>query len=219
MGTDSALPPEAVGDALMTHQRYQAAIEAYRQASQDSAAVWNKMGIAHQMMFDLAEASRCYQVSLSLNPNNPHVLNNLGTVYESQKRYADAERMYRKSIQLAPGSALAYKNLGTVLLVQHNFKKGWEAYQTALSLDPQIFLDRTGLKVADPGSAQDRGAMNYYMARGCMRAGMNDCAIDHLRRALNEGFTDEKKIQADSEFAALRGLPEFAQLLAAQKQQ
>ncbi len=78
--------------------------------------------------------------------------------------------MYRRSIQLAPASLLAYKNLGTALLVQHNFKKGWEAYQAALSLDPKIFLDRGTPKVADPGSAQDRGAMNFYMARGCVRA-------------------------------------------------
>jgi hypothetical protein len=47
---------------------------------------------------------------------------------------------------------------------------------------------------------------------------MNDCAIDHLRRALNEGFTDEKKIQADGEFAGLRELPAFERLLAAQRQ-
>jgi tetratricopeptide (TPR) repeat protein len=127
--------------------------------------------------------------------------------------------MYRKAIQLEPRSALVYKNLGTALLVQRNFKKGWAAYQTALSLDPQIFLERASPKVSDPGSPQDRGAMNYYMAKGCVRAGMNDCAIDHLRRALNEGFTDEKKIQADGEFAGLRGLPAFEQLLAAQKQQ
>jgi tetratricopeptide (TPR) repeat protein len=218
-GPDATLPPEVVGDALMIHQRYQAAIEAYRQAPQDSAGVWNKLGIAHQMIYDLEEASRCYQVSLKLNPNNPHVLNNLGTVYQSQKRYGDAERMYRRSIQLNPGSAMAYKNLGTALVVQHNFKQGWAAYQTALTLDPKIFQDRTSLKVADPGSAQDRGAMNYYMARGCVSAGMNDCAIEHLRKALNEGFTDEKKIQADSEFAALRGIPAFDQLLAAQKLQ
>jgi len=57
------------------------------------------------------------------------------------------------------------------------------------------------------------------MARGCVRAGMNDCAIDHLRRALNEGFTDEKKIQEDSEFAGLRGDPAFDHLLLEQKQQ
>ena len=210
---------EDVGDAMMVHQRYQAAIEAYRQASQDSPAVWNKMGIAHQMMFNLQEASRCYKSSLALNPSNPHVFNNLGTIYESQKRYGDAERMYRKAIRLAPGSALAYKNLGTALLAQHSFKKGWAAYQTAISLDPKIFLDHTSPRVQDPGSVQDRGAMNYYMARGCVKAGLNDCAIDHLRRALNEGFTDEKKIQADSEFAGLRGMQAFEQLLAEQRLQ
>jgi tetratricopeptide (TPR) repeat protein len=217
MEQGSNLTSEDVGDAMMIHQRYQAAIEAYRQVSQDSPRVWNKMGIAHQMMFNLQEAARCYQVSLTLDPSNSHVFNNLGTVYESQKRYGDAERMYRRAIGLAPGSALVYKNLGTALLIHHNYKKGWEAYEKALSLDPNIFLDRTSPTVQDPGSAQDRGALNYYMARGCVRAGMNDCAINYLRRSLNEGFANEKKIEADSEFAGLRSVPAFQQLLAAQK--
>jgi hypothetical protein len=47
---------------------------------------------------------------------------------------------------------------------------------------------------------------------------MNDCAIDYLRMALNEGFTNPKKIQADGDFAALRGIPAFEQLLASQAQ-
>jgi tetratricopeptide (TPR) repeat protein len=211
--------PEDIGDAMMVHQRYQAAIEAYEHASQQSPDVWNKMGIAHQMMFNLQQASRCYQAALTLNPNNPHVFNNMGTVYESQKRYADAERMYRKAIRLAPGSALSYKNLGTALLAQRNYKKGWAAYEKALSLDPHIFLDHASPRVQDPGSVQDRGAMNYYMARGCLRAGLTDCAIDYLRRALNEGFTNEKKIAADIEFASLHDVPAFQQLMAEQKLQ
>ncbi len=218
-GPGSKATAEDVGDVLMLHQRYQAAIEAYQQAAEDSPAVWNKMGIANQLMFNLQQASRCYQVSLKLAPNNPHVLNNLGTVYDSQKRYGDAARMYRRAILLAPGSALIYRNLGTALLAQGNYQKGWAAYQTALSLDPQIFMDRANPKVEDSGSVQQRGAMNYYMARGCVRAGMNDCAIDYLRRALNEGFTNQKKIVADSEFAGLRGVPAFEQLLAAQGRQ
>jgi hypothetical protein len=57
------------------------------------------------------------------------------------------------------------------------------------------------------------------MAKGCVRAGMNDRAIEYLRMALNEGFTSPKKIVADSEFAALRGIPAFDQLLAAQSPQ
>ncbi|MDR3774340.1 MAG: tetratricopeptide repeat protein [Terracidiphilus sp.] len=218
-GPAGKVTPENVGDALMLHQRYQAAIEAYQQAGEESSAVWNKMGIANQLMFNLQQASRCYQTSLKLDPNNPHVLNNLGTVYDSQNRHGDAARMYRRAIRMAPGSALIYRNLGTSLLAQHNFQKGWAAYQTALSLDPQIFMDRASPKVDNNGSAGQRGAMNYYMARGCVRAGMNDCAIDYLRRALNEGFTCRKKIAADSEFAGLRGDPAFEQLLAAQGQQ
>ena len=59
--------------------------------------------------------------------------------------------------------------------------------------------------------------MNYYMARGCVRAGQNDRAIEYLRMALNEGFTNPKKIVADSEFAGLRGIPAFEQLLQAQR--
>jgi hypothetical protein len=58
--------------------------------------------------------------------------------------------------------------------------------------------------------------MNYYLAKGCVRAGMKDQAIEYLRMALNEGFTTAKKITADSEFASLRGIPAFEQLLAEQ---
>jgi tetratricopeptide (TPR) repeat protein len=211
--------PEEVGDSMMAHQRYQAAIESYRKAPRVSAEVWNKMGIANQLMFNLEEASHCYQVSLKLEPRNAHVLNNLGTIYDSQKQYSNAERMYRKALKLDPKSAMIYKNLGTNLLSQHKYKKGWEVYKTALEIDPHIFQNSTSPRVQNPASVEERGAMNYYMAKGCVRAGMNDCAIEYLRMALNEGFTSPKKIQADVEFAALRGIPAFEQLLAEQKQQ
>lgn len=211
--------PEEVGDSLMTHQRYQAAIESYKKAGRGSADVWNKMGIAYQLMFNLEEASRCYQTSLKLDPRNARVLNNLGTIYDSLKEYSNAERMYHKALKIDPRSAMIYKNLGTNLLAQHKYKKGWEVYKAALEIDPHIFQNNASPRVQNPASVEERGAMNYYMAKGCVRAGMNDCAIEYLRMALNEGFTNPKKIQADIEFAALRGVPAFEQLLAAQKQQ
>jgi len=211
--------PEEVGDAMMSHQRYQAAIEAYKQAPRNSAEVWNKMGIAYQLMFNQDEASHCYQTSLRLDPKNSTVMNNLGTVYDSEKEYGNAERLYRKALKFDPNSGLIYKNLGTNLLAQHKYKKGWEMYQAALKIDPNIFKSSDSPRVQNPASVEDRGAMNYYMAKGCLRAGMNDCAIDYLRMALNEGFTNPKKIEADSEFAGLHGYPAFQQLLAEQKQQ
>jgi len=215
----SALPqltPEQLGDTLMARQRYQAAIEAYKRGPHDSADLWNKMGIAYQLMLNMDEAQRCYERSLKLEPKNANVLNNLGTVYDSEKQYPNAERMYHKAIKYDSKSALIYKNLGTNLLTQHKYKKGWENYKIALSLDADIFQRSTSPRVENPASVEDRGAMNYYMAKGCVRAGMNDRAIEYLRMALNEGFTNPKKIMADGEFAGLRGIPAFEELLTSQ---
>lgn len=211
--------PEALGDSLMAHRRYQAAIEAYKQAPVTSATVWNKMGIAFQMLFDLQDATRCYQASLKIDAKNANVLNNLGTVYDSLKEYKSAVKMYHKALKVEPRSALVLKNLGTDLLAQHQYKKGWEVYQSALAIDPQIFDHTGGPRVENPASVQDRGAMNYYMAKGCVKAGKNDRAIEYLRMALNEGFTNPKKIAADQEFAGLRGIPAFDSLLTDQKTQ
>jgi Tfp pilus assembly protein PilF len=197
----------------MARRRYQAAIEVYKQVQPPTAAVWNKMGIGYQMLFDMEDALRCYQTSLKMDPNNVSVLNNLGTVYDSQKQYGKAVKMFRKALKIEPKSALVLKNLGTDLLAQHKYEKGWEVYKSALEVDPQIFDRASGPRVENPASAQDRGAMNYYMAKGCVRAGKNDRAIEYLRSALNEGFTSRQKVAADHEFAVLHGLPAFDRLV------
>jgi len=208
---------EEIGDSLNAHQRYQAAIAAYAKAPEMTAEIWNKMGIDYQMMFNSKDASRCYKESLKLDPRNPQVLNNLGTVYASQKEYSSAERLYRKALKFDPHSALILKNLGTNLLAEHRYDKGWAAYQRALAIDPHIFSDNGSPSVDDPSSIQARGAMNYYMAAGCARAGYADCALQYLRMALDEGFTTRKKVANDSEFASLHDNPAFKQLLAEQQ--
>ncbi len=206
--------PEQVGDSLMTHQRYQAAIESYKNASQTTPETWNKMGVAYQLMYNVEEAARCYKKALKLDPQSAIATNNLGSIYMEQKNYKAAQKTYRKAVKLNPQSALFRKNLGTALLAAHQYKKGWEAYQQALAIDPNIFTRVGGsVRVENPSTIQDRGAMNYYMAKGCLRAGMNDRAIEYLRLAVNEGFVSPKKLVSDNEFASLRDLPKFQQLL------
>ncbi len=208
--------PEELGDALVIHRRYQAAIAAYSKAQQKTAEIWNKMGIAYQMMFDSSDAMRCYKESLKLNPRNAQVVNNLATVYASLKMYGRADRLYRKALKLDPKSAVVLKNYGTNLLAEHKDKKGWRAYEQAVAIDPEIFADRGSPTVEDPSNVRVRGAMNYYMAAGCARAGNADCALKYLRLALDEGFTTRKKAASDSQFASLRDNPAFKELLAEQ---
>jgi tetratricopeptide (TPR) repeat protein len=208
------VPPEEFADSLVYHRRYQEAITKYATVTPKTASLWNKMGIANQMMLNLNEATRCYKESLKLNPRDSSVLNNLGTVYESLKNYKQAGKMYHKAIQIDPKSAIAYKNLATSLMAQRKYSKGRAADAQALALDPHIFeRDEEFLKVDNPASAHDRGAMNYYMAIDCARAGQTACALEHLRMALNQGFTSASKIATDSNFAALSQDPEFQALL------
>lgn len=213
-------PPTAedYGDSYEARRQYQAAIAAYAKDPSPSAAVWNKMGVAYQMMFNLKDATRCYKKSLKLDHRNPIVLNNMGTVYDSLKDYKHAERMYRRALKYSPKSPLILKNLGTNLLAQRKYNKGWDAYRKAVAIDPQIFADTNGPRTENPASNQQRGAMNYYMALGCARAGYTDCAIHHLRMALDEGFITAKKVAKGSDFAGFRNNPAFQQLLAEQKQ-
>jgi tetratricopeptide (TPR) repeat protein len=207
-----------VGDALLAHQRYQAAIEAYKKAPTDDPAVWNKLGIAYQLMFNLTDAMHCYKTSYKLDPKNSNVLNNLGTVYDAMKEYHNAEKMYRKALKIDPTSALILKNLGTNLLAQHKYEKGWKEYLAAIKADPLIFQDNSRPRIQNPASVSDRGAMNFYLAKGCVRAGMPERAIQYLRMALNEGYTSPKKIIADNEFASLHSLPEFQELISSETQ-
>jgi Tfp pilus assembly protein PilF len=135
------------------------------------------------------------------------------------KNYGAADRMYRKALKLNPKSALILKNYGTNLMTEHKYPKGWEEYQHALALDPSIFAEHDGPLVQNAAPANERGAMNYYMAVGCARAGYTDCALEYLRNALDEGYISPKKVAADQDFASLRDNPAFKQLLADQRRQ
>jgi tetratricopeptide (TPR) repeat protein len=209
--------PEETGDRLLAENKFQAAIEAYKKAPRDSAAVWNKMGIAYQQMFSTDEAMRCYMASLKIDPDSASVLNNLATVYASRQDYRGAERLYRKAIKFNAKSAPILKNLGTDLLARRKYKEGGEFYAAALTIDPHIFDGGASLQISDPTSAASRGAMNYYMAKTCVRAGLNDRAIEYLRMALNNGYTTPRRILADTEFANLHSMPAFEQLLVSQR--
>jgi tetratricopeptide (TPR) repeat protein len=208
--------PEQVGDSLMARQHYQAAIDAYKTAPLNSSESWNKMGVAYQLLLNVDDAARCYQKALKLDPKNAVAENNMGSIFMAKKQFGKAERAYKKALRLDPKSALFHKNLGTALLSERKYKQGWESYQDALKLDPAIFDRSTSVRVENPASIQDRGAMNFYMAKSCVKAGMTSRAVDYLRLALNEGFTTPKKILADAELASLKTVPEFQQLMASQ---
>jgi tetratricopeptide (TPR) repeat protein len=211
--------PETQGDLLAARQRYLDAIEAYRQAPQDSAVVANKIGVAYHHMFDTVDAKKSYERAIKLNPKCAEAINNLGAIYHADKDYKQAERLYRKAIKLEPKNAAFYNNLGTAYFFEKNVKKGTEAYRQAFALDPEVFERGSSSRIQESSSTKDMATVNYTLAKTYAQAGMNDRALVYLRKAIGEGFNDRRKLMNDPELAAVRETPEFAQLLSIQRAQ
>ena len=208
------LTPEQHGDVLMARKQYREAIDAYEQAPQNSAVIWNKMGIAYHQMSQLDAAMKRYRKSIHLDSKYPEAINNLGTVYYAEKRYGHAAGLYKRALKLSPDSASIYSNLGTAYFAQKKYKEAAMAYDKALQLDPEIFEHRSTYGVLlQERSVEERAKYHYYLAKIYAKEGQNERALLYIRKALEEGFTDRKKLIQDPEFAALRDSPEFKELL------
>ena len=208
------LTPEDRGDVYMARKMYREAIESYEQAPQDSAVVWNKLGIAYHQMMQLDAAMRRYRRAIRLDAKYPEAINNLGTIYYAEKRYSKATGSYKHALKLAPASASIYSNLGTAYFAEKKYKQAWEAYNTAFQLDPEVFEHRNTYGVLlQERTVEERARFPYYLAKIYAKQGQQDRALQYIRKALEEGFTDRKKLLQDPEFASLRDLPEFKELL------
>ncbi|HEX3986470.1 MAG TPA: tetratricopeptide repeat protein [Acidobacteriaceae bacterium] len=211
------LTPEARADLAMIRQEYVIAIDFYRKAPQDSPDVWNKLGMAFHHLFAMDEARRAYEHAISLRPRYPEALNNLGAVYYGQKNYHKAIRLYRRALALDPNSATMYCNLGTVYFAEHKDDAGLLAYQKAFTLDPTVFNAAQALEITEPLSTRERAQQDYSIARIFAQSGKTKNALDYLRRALNEGFIDRRRLFSDQTLASVRATPQFAQLLREQQ--
>lgn len=212
--TNPPLTPERRGDILMARKMYREAIDLYQEAPQNSAVVWNKIGIAYHQMMQLDAAKKRYEKAIKLNSKYAEAINNLGTVFYAQKRYGKAIRNYKRALKLSPEAASIYSNLGTAYFARKKYKDAMEAYDTALRLDPEIFEHRSTYGVLlQERTVEERAKFHYYLAKTYAKAGQNERAILYIRKALEEGFHERKKLLEDPEFEALRKLPEFQALL------
>jgi len=207
--------PETRGDVFMAKKMYRDAIDAYGQAPQESSVVQNKIGIAYHQLMEFGVAQKYYEKSIKMNPAYAEARNNLGAIYYARKNYRRAVKEYKRALKLAPNSASIYSNLGTAHFARHKFKEAFEVYQKALSLDPDVFEHRSTHGVLlQERSVEERAAFHYFLAKTYAKAGQNERALEYIRKSLEEGFKDRKKYLEEAEFAAIRELQEFKDLMA-----
>ncbi|MBZ5583609.1 MAG: tetratricopeptide repeat protein [Acidobacteriia bacterium] len=213
----ATISPEVRGDIFMARRMYREAIEAFGQASQKDPIIINKTGIAYHQLLQIDKAKKYYERALKLKPTYFEAQNNLGVIYYSQKSFRRAVNCYKKALRFSPDSASVLMNLGTAYFARKNYKEASGMYEKALAIDPNVFEHRgTYGTVLEERTVEERAKFHYYLAKLYAKDSRTDLALQYLRRALEEGFKDKKKLETDPEFQAMRELPEFKQLLTAE---
>lgn len=209
----ASMPPEELGDLLMNQHRYVEATYVYSGGPMN-AVLWNKAGIAWHHLLAIGKARSNYQRALQLDPNYADALNNLGATYFAERKYKTAIHYYQRALALAPRSAVYLVNLGTAYFAEGKTARGAEAYRKAFALDVEVF-DLKNQQIVQGGTAdRERASIDFCIAE--LRAGSDhpEAALPWLRKAINEGFRDQRRLTESKAFAALRETPEFADLLA-----
>jgi tetratricopeptide (TPR) repeat protein len=210
----AALTAEQRGDILMARKMYREAIETFAEGNPKDPVLRNKTGIAYHQMLQLDKAQKCYEQAVKLKKDYHEAINNLGTVFYARKSYRRAISQYKKALKYAPDQASVHSNLGTAYFARNQVDLALGEFRTALELDPDVFEHHSSYGVMlQERSVADRAKFHYSMATLYATQGRGDLAIQYLRKALEEGFKERKKLTEDPAFAALRDLPEFQQLL------
>jgi tetratricopeptide (TPR) repeat protein len=215
---EPAVSSETRGDIFMAEKKFREAVEVYRESAAGNAVVQNKLGIAYHQLNQLDNARKAYERAIKLKPDYMEAWNNLGTIYYARKSYHRAASSYNRALRIAPNeprSAVTYENLGRVWFNRKDYARARECLQTALKLDPGVFqYHGEAGQVLEETSIEERAVFHFYLAKLYATSGRNDLALQYLRKALEEGFKQKKALAEEPDFAALKDLPEFKELLA-----
>lgn len=212
--TAPQLSLEERGDIYMARKMFREAIETYSRIEPVTAVTLNKIGVAYQQQCDPVEARKYYERAIKAKPDFAEAINNLGTVYYSHRSYRRATSLYKRALALQPRSATIHINLGMAWFARHNDAQWRRHLQRALELDPSVLEGRGGYGVMiEERSTTERAKLNFYMARLYAQNGKNELALRYIRKALECGFTERKKLLEDEDFTAVRELPGFEELM------
>jgi tetratricopeptide (TPR) repeat protein len=217
----SAKDLEERGDVLRAQKRYLDALDFYAAAvaKHPTALLWNKEGMSYLLLKKFPEATKCFNRAIKADKNAPEGYNNRGFMEQLNKNYDKAIRYYKKALALQPNDALFRYNMATSYFGKHEYALAAQQYRAAYILDPNIFdrVSRTGV-MAQSGSPEDRAAFSFMVAKMYAQAGDLDHSLEYLRKAMEEGYKNIKKVYTDSEFATLRTDKRFEELMSQKPQ-
>jgi tetratricopeptide (TPR) repeat protein len=212
----SASDLEHQGDLLRAQKRYFDAIDYYHAAlAQDATPLrYNKLGMAYLFLQQYKNAQKSFDQALKMNKDCAEAWNNRGFVEQMKKNYGKASKYYEHALALKPNAPTFHYNVASVYFARHKDQEAAQEYRAAYMIDPDIFnrVSRMGV-LAQTSSPEDRAAFSFLVARMYAEAGDVDHSLEYLRKAMEEGYRDIKKVYTESDFATLRTDKRFTELM------
>jgi|SRR5581483_4821349 len=207
---------EERGDIFMARKSYIDAVDYYyralKQSNFSSPTIWNKLGIAYQQQVNHKAARKAYSKAIHLRKDFSEAYNNVGTTYYLENKYRKSLKYYRRAIEIDPNNATYHLNLGSSLYSMKKYPEAVQEYQTALSLNPNVLTERSTVGTVMQARGTDP-RFYFYMAKVFASLGRVDEAVRYLRRAFEDGFKDQKKLQEDPDFQKISSYPAYVELL------
>ncbi len=175
--------------------------------------IFNKLAVAYCRIGGYPQAKIAAERALRLEPNYAAAHNTLGIVAISAGQSKKAIRHFKKAIALDPDRPHFYLNLGYSQLMRGRYDLARQAYREALALDPEVFVKKTGIRLTLSDPVVFDADLNYETA--CLFAGLGDPdrGLQYLSRALEAGFSDQKRLAEEPAFDQLRQSRDFIDLL------
>jgi tetratricopeptide (TPR) repeat protein len=205
---------EQRADIYMARKSYADAIDYYHRALRQqgpSANLWNKLGIACQLEMNYRAARKAYKEAAKRRTDFAEPWNNLGTTYFLESKFRKSVKYYRQALKRTPGSASFHMNLGASYSHMKKFPQAVEQYREALSLDPNVLTEHSPTATV----VQAQGAdveFYFYLAKVFASLARPEDSVHYLRRALEDGFKDLKRLDEDPDFRKISHYPAYVEL-------
>lgn len=209
---------EMRGDDLHSQKLYLDALDYYHAAltkKPNNAQLLNKVCRTQLVMTRWRDAQKSCEHAIKADRKFANAYNNLGVAFCGESKCRVAIKEYRKAISLDGNSASFFSNLGEAYFATKEFENAAAAYLRALQIDPDVFerSTREGVQVQLAGMG-DRARYDYTVAKLYAKLGFADQSLEHLKKAMEEGYKDFKNVFKDSEFAEVRKDKRFTELMA-----
>jgi tetratricopeptide (TPR) repeat protein len=192
------------GEAAFIRKEFYAALIKFLYAEKltpNSGYLQNRLGMAYSQLELYDNAIASFKKAIASNPRYPFPFNNLGAIYFAQNKMKKARNLFQKALEMKDDEASFHLNLGMVYLQKNKLDKARAEISKALQIDP---LAISGPNVNLEAGSRTKTDRNYFIARLHASEGRAVPAIESLKKAVANGFSNIEEIKKQADFNPIR---------------